>query len=112
MNEAHLKRTQNIMNKHKHHTEEIGSLAEDARALLQATAEVAGSKVAEARQRLNLALENAKELAAGVRSKAVAGARVTDKAIRQHPYKAIGIALGAGALVGCVLAGRQARKNA
>src|SRR5580693_1825920 len=102
----------NIMNKRNHHTQEAGSLAEDARALLAATAEVAGGKVAEARQRLTLALENAREMAGNVRDKAMAGAKATDKAVRQNPYKAIAIAVGTGALIGCALARRQSRKTA
>jgi ElaB/YqjD/DUF883 family membrane-anchored ribosome-binding protein len=101
------------MTKHNHHTQhrtptqEASSLAEDARALVAATAEVAGGKVAEARQRLILALENAKEMAGNVRDKAVAGAKATDKAVRKHPYKAIAIAVGTGALIGCAVARRQ-----
>jgi ElaB/YqjD/DUF883 family membrane-anchored ribosome-binding protein len=103
------------MNKRNHHhaaQEAVGSLAEDARALLTATAEVAGGKVAEARARLSLALENAKDMAGNVRDKAIAGAKATDKVVRQHPYKAIAIAVGTGALVGCALARRQSRKAA
>ena len=104
------------MSKHNHHThhhtQEVESLAENARALLSATAEVAGGKVAEARQRLTLALENAREMAGNVRAKAIAGAKATDKSVRKHPYKAIAIAVGTGALVGCVLARRQSRKSA
>jgi ElaB/YqjD/DUF883 family membrane-anchored ribosome-binding protein len=104
------------MSKHnhhtQHHTQEVESLAENARALLSATAEVAGGKVAEARQRLALALENAKAVAGNVRDKAVAGAKATDKAVRKHPYKAIAIAVGTGALIGCAVARRQSRKAA
>jgi len=39
----------------------MGTLAEDAHALMAATADVAGEKVAEARERLSVALENAKK---------------------------------------------------
>ena len=41
---------------------DIGALAEDARALMTATADVAGEKVGEARKRLAAALERAKEI--------------------------------------------------
>jgi ElaB/YqjD/DUF883 family membrane-anchored ribosome-binding protein len=41
---------------------DMGTLAEDARALVAATADVAGDKVAEARRRLAGALESGKEL--------------------------------------------------
>ena len=97
---------------HSHRTQDVGSLADDARALLAATTEVAGEKVSEARARLTLALENAKEVAGNVRDRAVASAKATDKVVRQHPYKSIAIALGAGAVVGCLIAGRRVRKNA
>ena len=102
------------MNKRNHHhaEEEAGSLTENAKALLTATAEVAGDRVAEARKRLSLAVDNAGEIAANVRDKAVASAKATDRAVRQHPYKAIAIALGTGALIGCVLARRQGRTEA
>jgi len=40
----------------------MGQLAEDASALLTATADVAGDKVAEARKRLEAELESGKEL--------------------------------------------------
>jgi len=64
------------MNKRNHHhaEEEAGSLTENAKALLTATAEVAGDRVAEARKRLSLAVDNAREIAANVRDKAVASA--------------------------------------
>ena len=60
------------MHKEKH---DMGQLAEDAQALMAATADVAGEKVSEARKRLAAALESAKEIAGNVRDKAVAGAK-------------------------------------
>ena len=75
---------------------DIGQLAEDARALMSATADVAGEKVGEARKRLAAALESAKEIAANVRDKAVAGAKAADEAVHEHPYQAIAIGVGVG----------------
>ena len=49
----------------------MSTLAEDARALMAATADVAGEKVSEARKRLAAALESGKELYGRVRDKAV-----------------------------------------
>jgi ElaB/YqjD/DUF883 family membrane-anchored ribosome-binding protein len=46
---------------------DIGQLAEDAHALLTATADVAGEKVGEARKRLAAALESAKQIGGRVR---------------------------------------------
>lgn len=90
---------------------EIGSLAEDARALLSATADVAGEKVGDARKRLAAALERAKAIAANVRDKAVAGAKATDEAVHEHPYPAIAIGVGVGVLVGYLLGRRCSRSG-
>lgn len=88
---------------------DIGQLADDARALMTATADVAGEKVSEARKRLAAALERSKELAADLRDKAVAGAKVADKAVHEHPYQAIAIGVGVGALIGYLIARRSSR---
>jgi ElaB/YqjD/DUF883 family membrane-anchored ribosome-binding protein len=100
------------MNKHTHTaSHDIGSLAEDARALMAATADVAGEKVGEARNRLAAALERAKEIAGNVRDKAVAGAKVTDQTIRENPYQSIAIGVGVGALIGFLVARRCSCKR-
>jgi ElaB/YqjD/DUF883 family membrane-anchored ribosome-binding protein len=89
--------------------DDLGTLAKDARALMVATADVAGDKVAEARQRLAVALEDGQKIYGRVRDKAVEGAKATDQAVREHPYQAIGIALGVGALFGYLVARRGSR---
>jgi ElaB/YqjD/DUF883 family membrane-anchored ribosome-binding protein len=89
---------------------DMGSLAEDARALMAATVDVAGEKVGEARKRLAAALERGKEIAGNVRDKAVAGAKVADEAVHEHPYQAIAIGVGVGALIGYFVARRCSRR--
>ena len=90
---------------------DLGSLAEDARALMAATADVAGEKVGEARNRLAAALERGKEIYGRVREKAVEGAKATDEAVHQHPYQAIAIGVGVGAILGYVFARRCSRNG-
>jgi ElaB/YqjD/DUF883 family membrane-anchored ribosome-binding protein len=85
---------------------DIGQLAEDAHALMTATADVAGEKVGAVRKRLAAALERAKEIAGTIRAKAVAGAKVTDAAVHEHPYQAITIGVGVGAILGFLVARR------
>src|SRR5271169_1315086 len=85
---------------------DMGQLAEDARALMAATADVAGEKVGEARRRLAAALERGKEIAGRVREKAVEGAKAADETVREHPYEAITIAFAVGALVGYLVTRR------
>ena len=87
----------------------MGQLAEDARALMAATADVAGDKVGEARKRLAAALERGKEIYGRVREKAVEGAKAADEAVHEHPYQAIGIALGVGVILGYLIARRGSR---
>ncbi len=89
---------------------DLGTLAQDAHALMTATADVAGEKVGEARKRLAAALERAREMAATVREKAVAGAKVADQAVHEHPYQAIAIGVGVGALIGYLVARRCSNK--
>ena len=88
---------------------DMGQLAEDARALMAATADVAGEKVGEARKRLAAALERGKEIYGRVREKAVEGAKAADEAVHEHPYQAIAIALGVGAILGYIVARRCSR---
>ena len=98
------------MNKNTRTSNDMSTLAEDARALMAATADVAGEKVSEARQRLGAALESGKEIYGRVRDKTVEGAKAADAAVHEHPYQAIGIALGVGALIG-YLVGHRASRN-
>ena len=86
---------------------DVSQLAEDARALLAATADVAGDKVGEARKRLSAALDCAKQTCDRVREKAVAGAKVADATVHEHPYAAMGIAFGLGALIAFLVTRRN-----
>jgi ElaB/YqjD/DUF883 family membrane-anchored ribosome-binding protein len=90
---------------------DFGTLAEDARALMAATADVAGEKVIEARKRLAVALENSREVCGRVRDRAVNGARVVDAKVQGHPYEAMAIAGFAGFIIGCLLTRRQSCTN-
>ena len=89
----------------------MDTLAEDARALMAATADVAGEKVSEARKRLAAALESGKEIYGRVSDKAVECAKATDEAVHEHPYQAIGIAFGVGALIGYLVVHRCSRNG-
>jgi ElaB/YqjD/DUF883 family membrane-anchored ribosome-binding protein len=85
-------------------------LSRDAEAVLQATAGQAGEKMSEKmtelRGRLAATLESAKASYRRLEEKTVAGAKVADKTIREHPYESIGVAFGVGLLIG-VLVGRR-----
>ncbi|HEU5070726.1 MAG TPA: DUF883 domain-containing protein [Verrucomicrobiae bacterium] len=87
---------------------DASQLAENARTLVAATADVAGEKVSEARKRLATALESGKEMYGRVRDKTVAGAKVVDQTVRENPYQAIAIGAAVGALIGYLAARRCA----
>jgi ElaB/YqjD/DUF883 family membrane-anchored ribosome-binding protein len=98
------------MNKHaKAISNDLGTLAEDARALMAATADVAGEKVGEARKRLAAALESGQEIYGRVRDQAAERVKAADATVREHPYEALAIAFGVGALIGYLAARRRDR---
>lgn len=80
-------------------SKEIGSLADHAREFMSATADIAGEKVDAARSKLASALESGKEMAGHACDKARQGTKAAGEAVKAHPYQAVGIALGVGALV-------------
>ena len=89
---------------------DLHQLADDARSLMDATADVTGEKVSEARKRLAAMLESVKVIAGNVRDKAVAGAKAADAAVHEKPYQAIAIGVGVGVIIG-YLAARQCSRN-
>ena len=86
---------------------DMSTLTEGARTLLAATADVPGEKVGAARNRLAATLEGAREICNSVRQQTADGVKAADRTVRAHPYQAIGIALGAGALIGFLLTRRD-----
>jgi ElaB/YqjD/DUF883 family membrane-anchored ribosome-binding protein len=85
----------------------VQNLKEDAQALLAATADVAGERVADARNRVAAALEKGKETWHHLQESAVERAKAADECIREHPYQTIGVAFGLGTLVGFLLSRRN-----
>lgn len=81
-------------------------LSRDAEAMLQATAGQAGEKMGELRSRLSSVVESTKAAVHRIEEKAVAGAKVADKTIRDHPYESIGVAFGVGLLIGVLVSRR------
>ena len=100
------------MGKHsKAISNDMGQLADDARAFMAATADMAGEKVEEARQRLAAALDSGRKTIERVEERAADGAKLIYKAIRANPYQAIAIAVGVGALLAYLGIHRCSRKG-
>jgi ElaB/YqjD/DUF883 family membrane-anchored ribosome-binding protein len=90
---------------------DLHSLAEDAQALLSATSDETGEHISEARKRLAAALESGRKMVGQAKDKAVQSVKSTDAVVREHPYVAIGIAFGVGAIVGYFLASALSRNR-
>jgi ElaB/YqjD/DUF883 family membrane-anchored ribosome-binding protein len=89
------------MSKHKNGVREsAGILVDDTRALLAATAECGEEAVIAARERIADALDQAKDTYVAVQKGAVRSARAADQVIRANPYQALGVAFGAGLILG------------
>src|SRR5881392_2324575 len=86
--------------------QDLKAVVRDGEELLKAGAQDLSERGMAARERLAAALEVAKETRRKLQERAVNGARATDRIIREYPYQSIGIAFGAGMLVG-LLANRR-----
>jgi len=79
----------------------------DAEELLRATAGQAGEKVSAVRERIQVNLAAARERLAAVQESVVAktkqAAKATDEYVHENPWKAVGIAAGAGLVVGMLI---------
>ena len=95
--------------------QDLGRLADDARALIAASTDVAGDRVGEARKRLTRALENGEEIYHRARDRAIAEAKFTHAAIHQHPDPTIVVGVGVGvgvvALLGYWIAPKSDRNG-
>ena len=82
----------------------------DAEELLRATAAQAGEKVSAARERIQASLAAAKvkltEAERALLEKTKEAAKATDEFVHEHPWKAVGIAAGAGLLLGILISRR------
>lgn len=82
----------------------------DAEALLQATAAQTGEKIEHARARATESLHKARQRLAGIEKEAVRevreAAQATDDYVRKNPWQAVGMAVGAGLVIG-LLIGRR-----
>lgn len=86
---------------------DMAQLDEDTGKMTAADAEAYGEKLDQVQRRLAVVVERARELAGRVRDQASNGAKVVDKTVHQHPYRAIGIAFGLSAIVGfCLMRAR------
>lgn len=84
--------------------EHISRLMTEAEAMIAGpVTEGATGKLAEMREKLELARDQLAEAYGRARKSVVAGAKYTDETIRTHPYQSLAIALGVGVLIGALI---------
>jgi len=81
-------------------TEEARNVGRQAKDIATEAAEDLSNR---ARSAKAAAMESAKAVYQMAQSKAIAGAKATDQAIRGNPYAALGVAFGAGLLLGFLI---------
>ncbi len=83
--------------------EELRTLTKDAEALIGASGDELMRQTDELQQKLKSVLGLIGGNYESIGEQAKAGAKAADKLIRRNPYASIGIALGAGLLVGLLI---------
>jgi ElaB/YqjD/DUF883 family membrane-anchored ribosome-binding protein len=78
----------------------VGETIEEAGEQAKASAGELAARARRASERLGEAWENART---NIQDKTIAGARVTDRAIRENPYTSLGVAFGLGVLIGVLV---------
>jgi len=82
---------------------DLREVVADGEELLRAGASELGERGMAARARLAAAIETAKDTGRKLQQRTVAGAKATDRLIRENPYQSLGIALGIGILLGVLI---------
>jgi ElaB/YqjD/DUF883 family membrane-anchored ribosome-binding protein len=89
---------------------DVKVLAADAEVLLKATANQGGEKLAEVRAKVEESLRAAKVRIADARAALIvrteATAKATDVYVHENPWRAVGVAAGAGLVIGLLLGRR------
>lgn len=89
---------------------DIKSVISEAEDMLSATADQAGEKMVNLRERIKTRLVDAKarlvEAEKALLAKSAEAARATDEFVHESPWAAVGIAAGVGLLVGMLISRR------
>jgi len=83
--------------------DDLKALLHEAEQALSDNAGVTGDKFAELRDRLRTALDSGRDAFERLRAEAAHRARQADQAVHEHPYYAMGLAAGIGAVIGILL---------
>jgi ElaB/YqjD/DUF883 family membrane-anchored ribosome-binding protein len=82
---------------------DLREVVEDGEELLRAGASELSERGMAAREKLSAALESARETGRRLQEQTIAGAKATDRLIRDNPYQTVGVAFCVGVVIGVVL---------
>lgn len=103
-----MKNNQDIARTPSELLEDLRTLIAETKTLVaESVSERSGQALAALSERIGAAQERVTELYGDAKEKVVAGAKCTDATIREHPYQSLAVALGAGIIVGALLARRS-----
>ena len=88
--------------------DDLKTLGYDADRLVKATAGDAKDGLMDARARLDKAIVSARRTCEQAKQKVRKGIKDADELVRQKPYQSIGLAFGAGLLIGALVVWRRA----
>ena len=88
--------------------DDLKTLGHDADRLVKATAGDAKDGLIDARARLDKAIVSARRTCEQAEQKVRKGIKSADERVRQKPYQSIGLAFGAGLLIGALVIWRRA----
>jgi len=86
---------------------DLKNMVQDLDQLIKGIPEDLGDEARRTRDRLQTTLDSAKDLSLSLEKKALAGVETTDVFVHDHPYPILGVALGVGLIVGCLLCRRD-----
>ena len=88
---------------------DLHALSHDMRALMSATADMAGHEINHVRHRLSSAMEAGRDASGRMYGRAAHAAQTAGKTVREHPYQTLSVALALSALAGAFWRRRAAR---
>lgn len=76
----------------------------DSEILLKEVGGELSEKARQAKARLAVTLESAKETCSNLQERAKVTAKAADEMVHEHPYTSMGVALGVGVVIGVLIA--------
>ena len=84
--------------------DDMKNVVTDSEILMREVGNELSEKAKQARARLAVSLESAKERCGELQERAKLTAKAADEMVHEHPYTSMGVALAAGVLIGVLIA--------